>query len=138
MVYILDIVSPLYYGEKILLIYIMKSRRFRGGARRKRTTRATTRNKTPKPWSPRVRGMIALTEHSGQHGSLGRICQVLRINHDKTRIAVRYNYNGQDVVVPYHSVAKAPTDWKKMDPVNHNKEFTNPLQLHINQQLNEY
>ena len=56
----------------------MKSRRFRGGARRKKkTTRTTTHKKTPKPWSPRVRGMIALTEHSGQHGSLGRICQVL-------------------------------------------------------------
>ena len=94
----------------------MKSRRFRGGARRKKTIRKTTHKKRPKPWSPRVRGMIALTEHSGQHGSLGRICQVLRINHDKTRIAVRYNYNGQDVVVSYDSVVKAPTDWKKWTP----------------------
>ena len=115
----------------------MKSRRFRGGARRKTTARTATRKRSPKPWSPRVRGMIALTEQSGQHGSTGSICQVLRINNDKTKMAVRYNYNGRDVVIPYHSVVKAPTDWKKRDPTNHNKEFTNPLQQHILMQLND-
>lgn len=112
----------------------------RGKGRGKKKATTTARKRTPKPWSPRVRGMVALTKASMQHGAVGRICQVLRINNDKTKIAVRYNYNGQDVVVPYHSVVKAPTNWKKMDPVDisYKKEFTNPLQPHIIHQLDNY
>ena len=105
------------------------------GRGRKKQTKSSTAKKTPKKWSPRTRGYIALTSRSMQHGSDGKICQVLRINNDKTKIAVRYNYNGQDVVIPYNSVIKAPVDWKKKDPVNHTKPFENALQTHILQQL---
>ena len=117
----------------------MNTRKMSGKGRGKKKVTAATRKRTPKPWSPRVRGMVALTKASMQDGAEGRICQVLRVNNDKTKIAVRYNYNGQDVVVPYHSVVKPPADWKKLDPVNisYKKEFTNPLQPHIIRELNE-
>ena len=93
-----------------------------GGARKrvKRTTKTAKTAKKATVWSPRKGGYVALTASSNQHGAIGRICQVVEINRDKTRIAVMYNYNGQIIVVNYDSVVKAPEDWKKKDPKNHN------------------
>jgi hypothetical protein len=114
-----------------------KNKRSRKGRGRKKKPKSSTAKKTPKKWSPRTRGYVALTNLSMEHGSHGRICQVLKINNDKTKIAVRYNYNGRDIVVPYNSVIKAPADWKKKDPVNPNyrKPFENVLQPHILEEL---
>ncbi len=113
-----------------------KCSRQNGGAKKvaKKTAKKTTKKTTV--WSPRKGGYVALTVRSKQDGANGRVCQVVEINRDKTRIAVMLNYNGQIIVVKYDSVVKAPEDWKKKDPKNHNKERTNPLPLHIRHQLN--
>ena len=106
-----------------------------GGAKKgaKKTTNKTSKKATV--WTPRRGGYVELTARSKQDGAVGRICQVVEINHDKTRIAVMYNYNGQIIVVKYDSVVKAPEDWKKKDPKNHNKERTNRLPSHVKNQL---
>ena len=113
-----------------------KFSRQNGGAKKRAKKVAKKTVKKATVWSPRKGGYVALTASSNQHGAVGRICQVVEINRAKSRIAVMYNYNGQVIVVKYDSVVKAPEDWKKRDPKNHNKERTNPLPLHIKNQLN--
>ena len=115
-----------------------KISRSRKASGRKKTAKTTTTKKTTKNWAPRTRGYVTLTNKSQEHGYPGKVCQVLKINNDKTKIAVRYNYNGQDIVVPYDSVIKPPDDWRKKDPVNINykKPFENPLKPFILKELN--